>query len=314
MIEIQPRVVCLGSLNIDLQIQVQRVPNQGETVKGQSIHYLPGGKGANQAVSCARQGAQVSMVGRVGPDHHGVTLCNALELDHIAVEGVEVDLSESTGVAMVMVDDQGQNRIVVIAGANGRLNLDETQLAQHLKNAEYLVMQFEVPMAQVMLAAKVAHGLGCKVVLNPSPAQALPEALWPLVDTLIVNESEALFLTGLLPDTDPKIAAEVGQRLRERGVSRVVVTMGALGAVATDKAGSTHHPAPKVRVIDTTAAGDTFLGAVTVALAKKQSLPASVELGIRAATLCVQTRGAQPSIPTHAEVLQTLASPPWRTL
>jgi ribokinase len=314
MTEIRPKVVCLGSLNMDLLIQVQRAPNQGETVQGQSIHYLPGGKGANQAVSCARQGAQVSMIGRVGPDHHGVTLCKALEQDHIAVGGVEVDPSEPTGVAMVMVDEEGQNRIVVIAGANGQLNLDEAQLAQQLKDAEFLVMQFEVPMAQVMRAAGVAHGLGCKVVLNPSPAQALPDALWSLVDTLIVNESEALFLTDLLPDTDPETAAEVGRRLRKKGVSRVVVTMGALGAVATDAVGSTYHPAPKVRVIDTTAAGDTFLGVVTVALAQKQSLPASVALGIRAATLCVQTRGAQPSIPTRAKVLQTLAPPAWRTL
>jgi ribokinase len=314
MTEIQPKIVCLGSLNMDLLIQVQRAPHQGETVQGQSIHYLPGGKGANQAVSCARQGAQVSMVGRVGSDHHGVTLCNALEQDYISVAGVEVDPNESTGVAMVMVDDEGQNRIVVMAGANGRFNLDETQLAQHLMNAECLIMQFEVPMAQVMRAAKVAHGLGCKVVLNPSPAQALPEALWRLVDTLIVNESEAFFLTGLLLHTDPEIAAEVGRRLRERGVSRVVVTMGALGVVATDAVGSIYHPAPKVHAVDTTAAGDTFLGVVTVALAQKQSLTASVELGIRAATLCVQTRGAQPSIPTRAEVLQTLPSPPWRTL
>jgi ribokinase len=211
---------------------------------------------------------------------------------------------------MVMVDAEGLNRIVVIAGANGQLQLDEGQLRQELSEAQFLVMQFEVGMAQVLLAARVAHQLGCRIVLNPSPAKALPDELWAWVDTLIVNESEAYFLTGLSPDTDPQIAAEVGRRLRSKGVANVIVTLGAQGAVATDSERSTLHPAPQVPVIDTTAAGDTFLGAVTVALARNQSLTASVALGISAASLCVQTLGAQPSIPTNAQVLQNSA-PPW---
>lgn len=314
MTEAQPNVVCLGSLNMDLVLQVQRAPAEGETVQGESIRYVPGGKGANQAVSCARQGARVSMVGRVGPDHHGKTLCDALALDRIEVLGVATDPNEPTGVAMVMVEATGLNRIVVIAGANGKVSLDETQLAHHLGGAQYLVMQFEVPMAQVLQAAQVAHRLGCKVVLNPSPAKSLPEELWPLVDVMIVNESEAHFLTGLSPDTDPQIAAEVGRRLQAKGVSTAVVTLGALGAVATGSDGSTYHPAPQVQVVDTTAAGDTFLGVVTVSLARHQSLTASVDLGIRASTLCVQTMGAQPSIPTLEQTQQNLSIPPWISL
>lgn len=314
MTQIPPKVVCLGSLNMDLVIQVQRAPSEGETVQGESIRYVPGGKGANQAVSCARQGARVSMMGRVGTDHHGKVLCDALKQDGILVKGVLVDPDESTGVAMVMVEESGLNRIVVIAGANGKLSLDESQLVQELSDAQFLVMQFEVPMAQVLQAAKVARRLGCKVVLNPSPAKIVPEELWSLVDIMIVNETEARFLTGLSPDTDPQVAAEVGRQLIAKGVVQIVVTLGALGAVATDCGGSTYHPAPQVQVVDTTAAGDTFLGVVTVGLASNQSLTASVSLGIRASTLCIQTMGAQPSIPTLEQTLQNLTVPSWISL
>lgn len=314
MTQIPPKVVCLGSLNMDLVIRVPRAPAEGETVQGKSITYVPGGKGANQAVSCARQGARVSMVGRVGPDHHGEVLCEALKQDGILVKGVLVDPEESTGVAMVMVEESGLNRIVVIAGANGKLSLDESQLVQELSNAQFLVMQFEVPMPQVVQAATVARRLGCKVVLNPSPAKPLPEELWPLVDVMIVNETEARFLTGLSADTEPQVAAEVGRQLMAKGVAQVVVTLGALGAVATNAVGSTYHPAPKVKVVDTTAAGDTFLGVVTVGLARQYDLADSVHLGIRASTLCIQTMGAQPSIPTLAQTLQNDSVPSWITL
>ncbi len=314
MTESQPIVVCLGSLNMDIVLQVQRVPAEGETVPGESISHLPGGKGANQAVSCARQGARVSMVGRVGPDPHGKALCHALAQDGIAVHHVAMDPDEPTGVALVMVEATGLNRIVVIAGANAKVSLDEAQLVQCLRGAQVLVMQFEIALEQVLLAAQVARRLGCQVVLNPSPAKTLPEELWPLVDVMIVNEVEAHFLTGLKPGTDPQVAAEAGRSMRAKGVSTVVVTLGALGVVTTDSNGSIYHPAPQVRVLDTTAAGDTFLGVVSVALARHQSLTSSVDLGIRAAALCVQTLGAQPSIPTLAQTLQYGCAPPWITL
>jgi ribokinase len=313
MMQVQPKVVCLGSLNMDLLIQVQHAPADGETVVGQSIQYVPGGKGANQAVSCARQGSCVSMLGRVGADSHGTTLRNSLSQEGISVDGIDIDPSEPTGIALVLLDEHGNNRIVVIAGANGKFHLDENQLSEQLSQEHYLVMQFEVPIDQVLQAAKVAHKLGCKVVLNPSPVKSMPQELWSLVDTLIVNETEAHFLTGLCAHADVHLAAEAGRCLRAKGVSNVVVTLGALGAVATDAAGSTHHPATKVPVLDTTAAGDTFLGAVTVALASKQSLTDSVALGISAAALCVQHLGAQPSIPTHAQTL-ACSAPPWRVI
>lgn len=307
-------MVCLGSLNMDMVLQVQRAPAEGETVQGDSIRYVPGGKGGNQAVSCARQGARVSMIGRVGADHHGRTLCEALANDGISVQGVTTDPHEATGVALVMVESTGLNRIVVIAGANGKVSLNDTQLTQYLRDAQYLVMQLEIPMAQVLLAAQVARRLGCKVVLNPSPAKTLPDELYALVDVMIVNESEAHFLTGLSPDTSPQLAAEAGCQLCAKGVSQVVVTLGALGAVATCSGASTYHPAPQVHVVDTTAAGDTFLGVVAVALARGQGLAESVDLGIRASSLCVQTLGAQPSIPTLAQTLQNSSISSWTAL
>jgi len=308
-----PKVVCLGSLNMDLLIQVQHAPAEGETVVGQSIQYVPGGKGANQAVSCARQGASVCMLGCVGADSHGTTLRNSLSQEGIAVDAIVTDPSQPTGIALVLLDEHGNNRIVVIAGANGSYCLDENQLLEQLSQAHYLVMQFEVPINQVLQAAKVAHKLGCKVVLNPSPVKPIPQELWVLVDTLIVNETEAHFLTGLCAHADVHLAAQAGQYLRAKGVLNVVVTLGALGAVASNAAGSTHHPAAKVPVLDTTAAGDTFLGALTVALARKQSLQQSVATGISAAALCVQHLGAQPSIPTHGQTL-ACSAPPWSYL
>lgn len=307
-------MVCLGSLNMDMVLQVQRAPAEGETVQGDSIQYVPGGKGGNQAVSCARQGAKVSMIGRVGADHHGRTLCEALANDGVSVQGVSIDQDEATGVALVMVESTGLNRIVVIAGANGKVSLNDAQLTQYLRDAQYLVMQLEVPMDQVLLAAQVARRIGCKVVLNPSPAQTLPDELYALVDVMIVNESEAHFLTGLSPDTSPQLAAEAGRQLCAKGVSQVVVTLGALGAVATCSGASTYHPAPQVHVVDTTAAGDTFLGVVAVALARQHGLADSVDLGIRASSLCVQTLGAQPSIPTLAQTLQNSSIPSWTAL
>jgi ribokinase len=200
-----------------------------------------------------------------------------------------------------MVDDAGQNRIVVIPGANGSVQLDEVQLAEQLEQADFLVMQLEVPLAQVCLAAEVAQRLGCRVVLNPSPVQPLPDSLWPRIDTLIVNEVEAQAFTQL-PVDSPASAAVAAAALLTRGLKRVVITLGALGAVAADAQGCGHHPALAVKAVDTTAAGDTFLGAVVVTLSQGGTLHEGVALGILAASLCVQRSGAQASIPTRDEL------------
>ncbi|QDL37098.1 ribokinase [Rhodoferax sediminis] len=307
-----PRIVVLGSLNMDLVLRVPHAPEAGETLQGHSIHTVPGGKGGNQAVSCARQGAAVSLLGRVGADDYGQALRAALTRDGIDHGGVQTDAQEPTGVALVMVDDAAQNRIVVIAGANARVEVDahDPELAQRLQHAAFLVAQFETPLAQVVTAAALAHRIGCKVMLNPSPAQALPAQLWPLLDTLVVNEVEARLLSGRVADT-PAEAAKAACALRARGVARVVVTLGAGGAVAADTQGCRHHPALAVTAVDTTAAGDTFLGALAVTLADGQSFDAAVRHGIRAAALCVTQVGAQPSIPDRDAVLRSALPPDW---
>ena len=305
-----PRIVVLGSLNMDLVLRVPHAPAAGETLLGHSIANIPGGKGANQAVSCAREGGQVHMIGCVGHDAHGQALRESLERDGIDTAALRTVDAEPTGTALILVEDSGQNRIVTIPGANARVEIDEAALRRQLQGAAFFVTQFETPMEQVARAISVAHEAGCKVLLNPSPVQAIAEPLWPRIDTLVVNEIEAQTLCGQSADS-PQEAASAGKALRAKGIARVVVTLGARGAVAIDADGARHHPAPKVQAVDTTAAGDTFLGALAVALGEGQSFDEAIRLGIRAAALCIQQPGAQPSIPQREAVLRSPLPPDW---
>lgn len=308
-----PRIVVLGSLNMDLVLRVPHAPAAGETLQGHSITNIPGGKGANQAVSCAREGGQVQMIGCVGDDAHGAVLRDALQRDGIDTAALRTVPDEPTGTALILVEDSGQNRIVMIPGANAKMEIDETALHQQLQGAAFLVTQFETPMDQVARALAVAQVAGCKVLLNPSPVQPIAEPLWPQIDTLVVNEIEAQTLCDQSADS-PQEAAVAGQALRAKGIARVVITLGARGAVAVDADGARHHPAPKVQAVDTTAAGDTFLGAVAVALGEGLPFDEAVRLGIRAAAMCIQQPGALPSIPQRDAVLRSPLPPDWTTL
>ena len=303
----------LGSLNMDIVLRVPHAPAAGETLLGRSIDHIPGGKGANQAVSCAREGGRVAMIGCVGKDAHGRALREALAQDGIDTAALRTASAEPTGTALILVEDGGQNRIVIVPGANAQVEIDEAALRQQLQGAAFLVTQFETPMDQVARAISVAHDAGCKVLLNPSPVQPIAEPLWPCIDTLVVNEIEAHALCGQAADS-PHEAAAAGRALRAKGIARVVVTLGARGAVAIDADGARHHPAPKVKAVDTTAAGDTFLGALAVALGEGQAFDEAVRLGIRAAALCIQQPGAQPSIPQRDTVLQSPMPPDWIAL
>lgn len=304
----RPVIVVLGSLNMDLVLRVPRAPGAGETLIGRSLQRLPGGKGGNQAVSCARQGAAVRLIARVGGDDDGRALCDALAADGIALGAVQRDAAQPTGVALVMVEDSAQNRIVVLPGANLAVTVDDDGLAAALAGAQAFVTQLESPLAVVEQAVAAAAAHGVPVVLNPSPLQPLPDTLWPRVDTLVLNEVEAAEIAGRAVD-GPVAARDAAQALRARGVRRVVVTLGADGAVSVDADGCHHHPALRVDAVDTTAAGDTFTGALAVALAGGATLVDAVGRGLRAAALCVTRVGAQPSIPTAAE-LALLPEPP----
>ena len=309
----RPRIAVVGSLNMDLVLRVPQAPGSGETVMAQSLTHVPGGKGGNQAVACARLGADVQLFGRVGADGNGQALRAALAADGIDHSGVQTDDHAPTGVAAIVVDDAAQNRIVVAAGANLHFVLDAAALAPAVQGAACLVMQFEVPLPEVLVAASQAHAARCRVLLNPSPMQPLPDALWPLLDTLVVNEVEAAALAGCAVAT-PADAAHAARLLRARGPARVVVTLGAAGAVAADAYGCRHHPGMAVTAVDTTAAGDTFLGALAVALGRGEPLDLAVQGGIRAAALCVTQPGAQPSIPTRDAVAASPRPPDWRLL
>ena len=195
---------------MDLVLQVHHAPGPGETVLADALHLVPGGKGGNQAVACARQGAQVALFGRVGDDGYGYTLRAGLDADGIDHSGVQTDTETTTGVAAITVEATGQNRIVVVPGANGRFVLDAAALGPALQGAGGLVLQFETPLPQVLAAAEMAHAAGCPVVLNPSPIQPLPDAMWPLVHTLVVNEVEAAALAGQNVAT-PADAAQAAQ-------------------------------------------------------------------------------------------------------
>lgn len=295
-------VVVVGSLNMDLVMRTPRVPVGGETLHGHEFSTLPGGKGANQAVACARLGAKVSMIGQVGNDGFGTTLRDGLAADGIDVSGVLQTTAVGTGVAMILVEDIGQNRIVLAAGANGALTPDDIEAqAALIGGAAMLVLQLEVPMPVVERAIAIAHNAGVPVLLNPGPAKPLAEALWSQIDILIPNESEAELLSGIAV-TDAASAYTAARVFRQRGVKCVLITLGANGVAVIDDAGERHQPAHVVKAVDTTAAGDTFIGGLTAGLVEGMAMDEAVALGQRASALCVTRHGAQPSIPYRREI------------
>lgn len=295
-------VVVVGSLNMDLVARAPRMPVPGETLLGHSFATVPGGKGANQAVAAARLGARTAMIGCVGEDAFGLALRTGLEADGIDCRAIRTVAGGSSGVALIVVDAYGRNGIVVVPGANARLAPEDVDRhASLLASSRVVALQLENPLATVLHAARTARALGRTVVLNPAPAQALPPGLLACVDFLVPNEIEAGMLTGLAVDS-PERAVEAGQRLRAEGAPNVLVTIGERGVALVTAAGARHVPAHRVEVVDTTAAGDTFIGALCVALARGRSLDAAVDFAQAAAAIAVTRPGAQPSIPFEREM------------
>ncbi|PXX38560.1 ribokinase [Undibacterium pigrum] len=303
----KPRITVVGSVNMDLVFRTPRMPAVGETLHGHEFCQIPGGKGANQAVAAARQGAQVSFIGAVGDDGFG-----SFSRDCLAAEGMELShlarvAGTATGVAGILVDDSGSNSIVLAAGANATLTAAQVEAATAaIAGAQLLVCQLETPLPTVTRAIEIARAQGVKVILNPAPAQDLTDALLAQVDYLILNETEASQLSGITV-TDQISAKAASEQILQRGTATVLLTMGEHGALITDEAGSQFIPAVKVDVVDTTAAGDTFVGAFAVGLANGLSvLDASREAQYTAA-LTVTKLGAQTSIPQRQQVLDFMA-------
>ncbi|EUB83178.1 ribokinase [Pseudomonas sp. GM30] len=295
-------VVVIGSLNMDLVTRAPRLPKGGETLIGHSFATVSGGKGANQAVAAARLGAQVAMVGCVGNDDYGVQLRDALLAEQIDCQAVST-VEDSSGVALIVVDDNSQNAIVIVAGANGAMTpavIDRFDAV--LQAADVIICQLEIPDATVGHALKRARALGKTVILNPAPAsRPLPADWFAAIDYLIPNESEASALSGL-PVDSLQSAESAANQLIAMGAGKVIITLGAQGSLFANGKGFEHFPAPKVQAVDTTAAGDTFVGGFAAALASGKSEAEAIRYGQIAAALSVTRAGAQPSIPTMSDV------------
>lgn len=294
-------ILVFGSINMDLVACVPRLPAPGETLSGSDFFSAPGGKGANQAAACARLGAEVAMIGRVGNDVFGSTLRSGLQELGVDVFGV-VDMPGPSGVAVIAVDERGENSIIVIPGANGQVGAEDlARLDASLPGKSSLLLQLEIPIEVITAAAQMAHTHGVRVILDPAPAYSLPEQLYSLIDIITPNVSEAASLVGF-PVKDLALAEHASRVLMQRGVSQVIIKMGALGAYLHDgKAGELISGFP-VEALDTTAAGDAFNGALAVALERGDIPREAVRFANAAGALSAMKRGAQPSMPSLKDV------------
>ena len=296
-----PGVVVVGSANLDVVVPVPHHPVTGETVMGGDHALVPGGTGANQAVAAARQGAEVTFVGRVGADDAGTTLRISLEEAGVLTTHLATDAEAPSGIALIGVDDDGDNSIVVSPGANARVTAaDVAAAAGAVAGAEVVLLQLEVPVEAVTAAADTATGT---VILNPAPAPVEPESL-PLkfldrVNVLGPNTIELAQLTGIDPSDN---ASELAAAARSLGVDTVVVTRGSAGALIVTDDDVMVVPAPTITPVDTTGAGDSFCGALAAALASGKSILEATERAVHAGAVAATRPGAQPSMPTAAEV------------
>ena len=300
-------IVVVGSLNMDLVVRMPQIPRPGETLLGGVFKTFPGGKGANQAVAAARLGGQVTMIGCVGDDAFGREMRTTLAREGIDTTHVLIHPEAATGVALIQVDAQGQNSIAVASGANFCLTGAEVEKAlQSIDEFDALVMPLETPLETIYAAAKIAAQRGAKVILNPAPAQVLEKDLLELVDVLLPNEYEIALMTGV-PLQTPADTRRAAEKLLDLGVKNLLVTLGSHGsALFSPSAPETLIPAWLVRAVDTTAAGDCFVGALAVALCEGRSLQDAAKFASAAAALSVTREGAQPSLPRRSEVEQFL--------
>ena len=295
-------IIVVGSSNTDMIIQLDRIPRPGETILGGEFVTAPGGKGANQAVGAARAGGNVTFIARVGQDIFGEQAIAGFVKDGINVNYVFRDKIAPSGVALIFVAKDGENSIAVAGGANGRLSSTDVMKAKKVfASASVLVMQLETPLETLQTAAELAAKTGVRVILNPAPARPLPDKLLRHVSIITPNETEAELLTGIKVK-DETSAAKAAAKLRARGVQTVILTLGARGAFIADAKQNQLVPGFKVKAVDTTAAGDIFNGALTVALAEGQSLNQAVRFANAAAALSVTRMGAQPSAPKRPEI------------
>lgn len=299
----ESRILIIGSLNLDMTIEMKQMPVVGETVLGDSMAYSAGGKGANQACAAGLLGKHVKMLGCVGRDDFGRRLRQSLAKDGVDISCLMEDNRKTTGMASIYVDKRGQNSIVVVAGANTSCDVSYLRdMDEVLEDCDYLLLQMEIPIETVCYAVKRGRELGKTIILNPAPApDEIPDEILSMIDYLTPNESELFKLAGITGN-DMDAIREGAKQIRNRGVKQVIVTMGEHGCYLAGPEGTEIFSARKVESVDTTAAGDCFNGAFAAALAEGKSVEDAIRFANVASSIAVTRKGAQNSLPTRQEV------------
>ncbi len=297
------KIIVVGSMNMDMVVKTSHIPQPGETVLGGSFFMNPGGKGANQAVAVARLGGDVTFIGKIGDDIFGKQSSQLFDEEGVDTNGILSDYNSPSGIALITVDETGENSIVVAPGANAHLEPEDVEkVLGKYPDAKILLIQLEIPMRTVEFSARHARERGIQVILNPAPANELVPSLFHLVDIITPNVNEAEVLSGIRI-TDIPSAKQAAESIHRQGVKHVIVTLGKDGAALLDDGVFYHIPAPEVETVDSTAAGDVFNGALAVAVAEGKVLTDATSFACRAASIAVTKMGAQSSIPFRNEVL-----------
>lgn len=295
-------VLVVGSANMDLVVFTENFPRPGETVFGNGFNMFPGGKGANQAVSCARLGALTFFIAKLGKDDFGKSLYASMSKDNIDLDCVIQDESSLTGTALISVDGKGENEIIVISGANMELSADEIEnCANVFEKVKVVLTQLEIPIDTVKCVSELASESGAKFILNPAPAQLLDPEILKRVDILTPNESELEILSCVKIENNDDIVT-AARILIDKGVENIIVTLGERGAILVNEKEIKSFPSINVKAIDSTAAGDTFNGALAYCLANDLSIVDAINFSIKAAAISVTKKGAQVSMPTIEEI------------
>ena len=296
------RIAVIGSSNTDMVIKTSKLPSPGETILGGDFFMNAGGKGANQAVAAARLGGNVSLIARTGDDVFGRQAKKIFDIDKIDTDYMLTDPDHPSGVALITVDAQGENCIVVAPGANNYLSKADIEIAmEEILRSEIILMQLEIPVETVSYVAEIAHEAGIKVILNPAPAARISDELLSMLYMITPNETEAELISGI-PVHDVESAAFAARNLYQRGVNVVIITLGSKGALLYSGENEIIIPVQKVEAIDTTAAGDVFNGAIAVAISEGLALDKAVEFACKAASISVTRMGAQSSAPYRNEL------------
>lgn len=297
-----PIITVVGSLNMDLVVRTPRIPVVGETLSGSDIQFIPGGKGGNQAIASSRAGAETHFIGCVGSDSFGPVLLQSLQQAHVNTQNISTLDGVPTGAAIILLEANSDNRIIIIPGANSQVTPQSVlQRWDDISSSNMLILQHEIPLETVKLVIEKAHHADIQIVLNPAPIYPISDELLAKIDFLIVNETEASVLSGQAVSSCAT-AITAAEQFFQRGVKTAIVTLGGEGAVLVSRGYRIYQPAFEVEVVDTTAAGDTFVGSFAACTLEGLPPPEAMLYAAAAAGLAVSKLGAQPSIPDRQDV------------